>query len=206
MPIKSQRILPMVLVVASVCIAIYVTTTRRDTSYVSSTLHPDGSFTVNTIRPPLRYGSNNEKYQHAIAAIGRHDFISAEGLFRRIVERTPDELAALHGLASTLLKQDRYEESRKVFEQVLWQDPHFYNAHAGLGAIETAMRRYPEAVEQYSLALKENPTSALAYYGRGVAYLLSGKRTEALADLNKVLELAPTSSLAVKARAFIESF
>lgn len=200
---KSRQTLLAALVVASVCIALYVAT-RRDTEYLSSTAHPDGSSTVQTLGVKFRHASNRDAYQRATTAIGRQDYIGAERMLREIIERTPDELVAWHGLGTTLFHQRRYRESREAYEYILRQDPHHYQARFGLGAIERVMRRYPEAAQQYSLALQEDATSALAYFGRGVSYFHSGKRAEALADLNRVVELLPPSAaLAIEAKQYI---
>jgi tetratricopeptide (TPR) repeat protein len=193
------------LVVAIVCIAIYLAGTQRDTDYVSSTTHPDGSSTVLGTGGKLRHHSNGAEYQRALDAIVRHDFEGAERLLRSIVDRTPDEFIAWQLLGTALFEQRRYEESGEAFELILRADPHFYPARCGLGAIDRVMGRYSEAAEQYSLALKESPTDALSYYGRGVSYFHSGKHAEARADLKRVLELLPpTSALAVEAGQDIE--
>ena len=205
MTINLRRLLLTAIVLAIVCVATYLSIARRDTDYLSSTTHPDGSSTVQAVGEEPRHRSNGAEYQRAIDAIGRHDFVGAERLLRGIVDRTPDELMAWQALGTVLFEQRRYSSSREVFELILRQDPHFYAAHCGLGAIDRVMGRYPEAAEQYSHALKENPTNALSYFGRGVSYFHSGKHAEARADLNRVLELLPpTSALSVEARAYLE--
>jgi tetratricopeptide (TPR) repeat protein len=179
--------------------------TRRDAKYVSTTIYSDGSASVQTSGVQFRDASNREPYNRANAAIYREDYIGAEAVFREIIRRTPDELAAWHGLGNTLYHQRRFPESREAYERILRVEPHHYPARLGLGAVERSMGRYSDSVLQYSLALQEDGNSATAYYGRGVSQLFAGRRAEALADLSKVLELLPpNAALAMRAKEYMQ--
>jgi tetratricopeptide (TPR) repeat protein len=188
-----------------VWVALYFVRENRDAEYQGSTYHSDGSSTVQSTGAPLRYAHNDSPYREAAGYLSRGDFTRAEMLFRSIVEKTPDELAALQGLATTLFEQRRYDDSRRTFQLILNQDPHFHNARAGLGAIARVRGNFSEAVEQYSLALQENSSFALSYFGRGVSYYNLGSHDEARSDLTRVLQLLPpTAELSIEAKSYLD--
>jgi tetratricopeptide (TPR) repeat protein len=202
--VKIGRIVLAALAISGAGFATYYARMHHDLEYVGSTTHSDGSSTVQTTGAALKHGFNDQRYREGLAFLNRQDFADAEKTFRSIVEGTPDESAALQGLATVLFEQRRYQESMDVFQTILKQDPHFYTAMAGIGAVDRVLGRYPEAAEEYSLALQDNPTFALAYFGRGVSYFNIGKRAEARADLNRVQQLVPpTAELAVEAKAYL---
>ena len=173
----------------------------KDLEYERSVRHQNGTWSLRSKGPALKYSFNNAEYGDASAALDRGDFAKAEHAFRDILAKTPDEVPAAQGLGTAIYLQRRYEESAGVFRKLLEQEPHFANARAALATVQAAQGRYTDSIEQYSLALGDDPTFALSYYGRGVSYARIGKRVEAEADLKKTLDLLPaTADLATMAR------
>lgn len=111
-----------------------------------------------------------------------------------------------------LASQGKFSEAKKIFQEILAEDPHFDRAERCLKIladlerqkinIETASHifkglshyykdKFQEALAEANLALKINPKYEKAYNVRGGIYYGAAKYDQAVADFNRALEIEP---------------
>lgn len=86
----------------------------------------------------------------------------------------------LVGLASALLKAQRFEESIHHFNMALAQKADSYEAHAGLGLALFKLERFPQAAEQFIWVVRARPENAIAAYFLGICFDRMGDYVQAL--------------------------
>jgi tetratricopeptide (TPR) repeat protein len=93
------------------------------------------------------------------------------------------------GLA--VINQDRFDEAKLIYEQVLKIDPKHFDALQLLGAICIQLKEYLQAVQFLSKALQINPHHAAAYSNYANALKELSRFDEALISANKAISLNP---------------
>ena len=81
-------------------------------------------------------------------------FAEAEGLYRRIVEATPDQIEAWVQLGMACAAQGKLREAIEVFQRVLAAAPDHVEALTQLGIVFAKQRRLPEALAKLSRAVE----------------------------------------------------
>ena len=98
----------------------------------------------------------------------------------------------------------KFNESRKILEDILSKQHRNIEAIQLLGVIFAVEKKFEEAAEILSKGIRLNPSDAQLLYNRGNVYADSGKYIEAIADLEKSLLIFPNNPDAyfVKGNAF----
>ena len=119
----------------------------------------------------------------------------AEGLLRRVLQRDPDNLAAMSRLAMLLQVAGRNTESAKLYEKILELRPDNVIAMNNLAWIMCEERNnYQEALELAQRGLKIAPQYVDLIDTRGVVYYRLGEFEKAIQDFTKCLELYPNKA------------
>ena len=127
------------------------------------------------------------------AALDRHragDFAEAERLYRRVLEREPGQVDALHLLGLLYLGQEHFEEAEQCVRQAvkLKRDPRFL---ASLGDILVLAEKWDGAREHYEGMSADGPESGLVAFNLGLAYRHLGQREQAYRHLERAIQLEP---------------
>ena len=85
------------------------------------------------------------------------DAAESEQLYRRVLEKYPDSIAAALGLAQLLAWHGRAQEAEAICESALRRNPKDRQAKLVLGRVLTAAGRFNDAIVQYRQALGETP-------------------------------------------------
>lgn len=147
----------------------------------------------------LHDNRNIQKNNEANFYINQGRYGEAELKYREIIDESPNEYIAYHGLGSASYYQGNYEKSRTYYYKALNLNPDFADSYIGLGAIELTLENYNIALDYQNRALKLDPEYAGAYYARATTYKKLGKTDQAILDLKKVIKLAKNTDLAMRA-------
>jgi Flp pilus assembly protein TadD len=115
----------------------------------------------------------------AMHAESRGRLTEAEASLRQGLELAPDDAGCLHALGLLLLRLERPDEARPLFERVLELHPDLAPALVGLGQALEAVGELPAAEARYSSALALQPTNLLARAGLASVCVRRGERARA---------------------------
>jgi predicted O-linked N-acetylglucosamine transferase (SPINDLY family) len=120
---------------------------------------------------------------------GRSD--QAEALFRQVLQRDPDQVAALNNLGTLLLLRGELAEAQTLLERAIRLRPDHALAHNNLGSVWLRRGQFTAAVSCFAQALAHRPDLAVARYNLGTALHRLGRLPEAEAALRDALRLQP---------------
>jgi len=106
------------------------------------------------------------------------------------------EIAELFNRGTVLMYQAEFNESAKVFKQVIALNPRMPGAYANLTRVYMGLGKWDEAKKMAYREIEVNPTSATAHNNSGYALHLLVKNDEAITVLKKAIELDPKLSRA----------
>jgi tetratricopeptide (TPR) repeat protein len=127
---------------------------------------------------------------HAFMLHERGDLEGAEGAYREVLDRTPQDLEVRHALGILSVQSGRYAAAVDLLRPValaIKAGP----VHADLGNAYTGLSRFEDAVRHYDQAIELDPGAAAALYNRGNALRALARRTEALASHQRAIEAWP---------------
>ncbi len=74
------------------------------------------------------------------------------------------------GLASALLKAQRFEDAIHHFNAVLAQNANYYEAHAGLGLAYFKLQQFAPSAEQFIWVVRNRPDNVIGLYFLGICF------------------------------------
>lgn len=101
--------------------------------------------------------------------------------------RSPDAQA---GVASGLLKSQRFQEAASSFRTILNQDPESYAAHAGLATALFKLEQFPTAAQHFLWMIQKRPDVPVTYYFLGICFDRLGDYAQALKAYELFVERA----------------
>jgi predicted O-linked N-acetylglucosamine transferase (SPINDLY family) len=116
--------------------------------------------------------------------------------YRRVLQHTPNDAAALCNQATTLKLLGRMAEAIECYRRAVAADPAFADAYYNLGVAYRDQHRGEEAVAAFRRAIELRPGSKDAHLGLGHALRDLDRAAEALATFRRVLELDPDDAMA----------
>lgn len=102
-------------------------------------------------------------------------------LGRSILEKRPDDLEVMFGLANSYIDIDSLKQATILCNKILETDSNFYNAYYLLGVIYQIDTNYIEAKKYYLKVISMHPTYARAYLNLGKIYEEIGNKRDAIA-------------------------
>ena len=93
-------------------------------------------------------------------------------------------------LGTDLMREKKYDESVKEFQQALEEDPKNAGAHNNLGIAFERLGR-DDAAEQFKLAISIQPDFAMAHFNLARHFLREGRKKTAMLGLRQVLRIDP---------------
>ena len=131
----------------------------------------------------------------------REDYVSARSFFERAIEKDPEFVSALAGLADTLAYEVVFSFAEEPAAQVARaidlgrraveiddEDP---VAHLSLGRAYLAGRQFENGIRTLREALRLNPYFAGAHYSLGGLYIVTGRFQEGIDAIRKMIALSP---------------
>ena len=177
---------------------IFISSCGIDKDYVSSQKIDGG---VMILKKAHFHDKNNaEKNKVGSSYILNKQYVEAEKTFREIIEESPNEYTAHHGLGTALYYQKKYNQSKVSYVKAIEANREFADPYIGLGAVEMAKNNYHGAIKAYTKAINVNANMIDAYYARGIAYTRLGAYESAVLDFNITIKKSPKSNIADSAR------
>ncbi|PYR02265.1 MAG: hypothetical protein DMF97_05275 [Acidobacteria bacterium] len=96
----------------------------------------------------------SEKFDQAVAALGRGDLKQADTLFQQVVESDPLRLYAALGHAQVALSQQRIKDADRAISAVLSQHAEMAEAHNMKGVVLLLQKRQEDARYEFSRAVE----------------------------------------------------
>ncbi len=94
--------------------------------------------------------------------------------------------------AIALMRSQKYEQAKALFDEVLRSDPGDTNAVYNRAVCLQNLHRWEDALSDYSEFLRHYPKDDSALYNRAMCYMNLDRLTPALADLSAALEIHPS--------------
>ena len=90
--------------------------------------------------------------------------------------------------AKLLLGENKLEEAKTVFENILKIEPSHYKTHTNIGAILLKLEKFKEAMKSFEKAVELNPNFVIAHYNLGITQTKLNMMDEAEASYKKAIE------------------
>lgn len=132
--------------------------------------------------------------QEGIILQRRRDFVGAEAIYNRLLQRVPEHAAALHYLGLLRFQQDRLQEAQQLLTRSVQQEPLNPNAWSDLGMARIRANALEEALEAFARALALAPEHPDALNNMAQAFRKLRRFDQARPLLEKLVSLKPDSA------------
>ena len=133
-------------------------------------------------------------FSEAVALVDIGKYQEAMEIFKKLIEKNPQNARYYAWLGVVLFKMNRYEEAVKETQRALDLEPDNAVYHDGLGATLHEMGRYEESLKETQRALELEPDNAEYHKSLGVTLHKMGRYEEALKEKQKAVELEPDNA------------
>jgi len=121
-------------------------------------------------------------------------------LYRRYLQRDPNNQPVLVALGKALLRQNQPAEALRILERAGQLDPQDTNAQTYLAVSEAVQGNTQKALAILKKAVADNPDHVLAHINLGITYQALGDVQSALAAYTEAIRLQPDSAEAKQRR------
>jgi protein O-GlcNAc transferase len=135
--------------------------------------------------------ADDQEIQSAVAALQAGNLKDAEHIFKVVLAKQPEHVAALNLLGIVLIRRGRFAEAETYLRRAVQK---YANSDATLfnyGIVLKALHRPAEALERFSEAIKINPSVAETWNIRGTVFNDLQRFDEAIADFDRAIALNP---------------
>lgn len=80
--------------------------------------------------------------------------------YRKAIKENPSHIHAKRGIARSLMQLEKYEESLKMYNEVILLEPNFAASYANRGILYDRIENYHAAIKDYQKALQLDPELA----------------------------------------------
>jgi tetratricopeptide (TPR) repeat protein len=115
----------------------------------------------------------------------------AEALYRKVLQRAPDDVNALNLLGVIAHERGRHEYAVQLSSRAVARMPEFAEAHMNLGRTLRELGRLDEAAASCRRAIVLKPDLAAAHCNLSIVYNLQGAFEAALESAGRAIELMP---------------
>ena len=114
-----------------------------------------------------------------VASLDRMDLQNAEAFARRAADERPEDISALHLLASVAVKLSHWQDALALYEKILTLNALDGDALLGLGRSQLELKKYKESINTLTQELAVDPSNILAHHYLSRAYAAVGDTAEA---------------------------
>lgn len=133
-------------------------------------------------------------FQKAFKAQVAGDLVTAEKLYRDIIQRDPKYALAYYNLGITLSDRGQFAEVEKLYRKSIELDPKYADAYANLGYfLLNRKQNVNEAERLYKKAIELDPKQSTYYLGMGNVMWHRKRWKDAISYYKKALELDPNN-------------
>jgi FkbM family methyltransferase len=128
-------------------------------------------------------------FQNAAAALNRGDNLDAEKLFKAVLQREPNHVAALNLLTVVLVRLQRYADAEEFVARAVTLDQRSDAAYYNYGIILKRVGKPEQALLQFDSALRLNPNSPETWNNRGTLLNDLKRYEDAISDFDRAISL-----------------
>jgi TolB-like protein/tetratricopeptide (TPR) repeat protein/DNA-binding winged helix-turn-helix (wHTH) protein len=121
-------------------------------------------------------------------------FATAEAIYRRLVERDPQDADGYIGLGRALEGSGQADGAEAALRRAVAVEPDYWGAHRALGGFLFARGRIADAAASYRKVTELRPASASGFNNLGAALEMQGDLAGAEAAFRSSLQLEPSHS------------
>ena len=125
----------------------------------------------------------------AMANFGHGDEVGTEADLQKAITLAPNQPVAYAQLAGLRLRQKRFSEAEKLYQEALDRGPRYFDALQGLVMTYGAQKQLPKAVAAVQAQIQKVPDDPAFYRLLGGVLLDSGQHDAAKAAVEKSLQL-----------------
>lgn len=138
--------------------------------------------------------SAKELFQRAFKAQVAGDLVTAEELYRAVIQSDPKYALAYYNLGITLYDRGQFAEVEKLYRKSIELDPKYADAYANLGYfLLNRKQQVNEAERFYKKAIELDPKQSAYYVGMGNVMWHRKRWKDAISYYKKALELDPNN-------------
>src|SRR6185369_10811708 len=131
--------------------------------------------------------------QAAEVAIKSRNFVTAEQLLKRVLEKDPKHKTVRRQLGYALQQQHKLSEAIDVLREQVKMDPFEDYAYSLLGRIYWQQQDYTHAEEAFRKQIEVTPLDEYAHSSLGQMLVEARKYNDAIAELERAISLNPES-------------
>lgn len=133
--------------------------------------------------------------QAAQAASGNRNFVVAEQLLRRVLEKEPKHKTIRRNLGFVLAEQHKYKEAVEVLQEQTKINPYEDYAYNLLGRVYWRQQDYANAEQAFRKQIEVTPLDQYAHANLGQMLVEWRKYKEAVPELEQAISLTPEEEL-----------
>jgi tetratricopeptide (TPR) repeat protein len=122
---------------------------------------------------------NEGKYEQAIQ------------MYNLVLQKDPNNIAALTNKGNTLNSMGNYQEALIVFQKATQQNPNYIPALLNIGTTHILIGNYEESIRYLDNVLKSDPNNAIVFNNKAKALFALGRTDEAEMCVKRAIELNP---------------
>lgn len=142
------------------------------------------------LEPPV---AESDDVARGWAQLNQGNLNQGAAIFRKVIDRDPNNAAALNGLGFALLNLDKPAEARLQFEKCLKQDPNAAGAINGLAQCLKSEGKVDEAIAEWQKMVNTPPTPNAATVGLATTYFERKEFDKARPLLEQLAEADPSN-------------
>jgi len=137
-----------------------------------------------------------ELFQQGNAAQKAENYSQAEAIYRKIIQRQPNNAEAYYKLCDVLDDQNKLDDAVAACQKSITLNTNDAQTYFVLGIVLKKQKKLEEALKSYRRAIELDPKDAAAYNGVGNVLYDQKKLEEALKSYRRAIELDPKDAYA----------
>lgn len=144
-------------------------------------------------------------YNLASVEMSESDYVSAAGLYRRILIAAPEDVRTLTALGTALDGEGNWQDGKIEYQKALAAEPEYADAQYDLAQLDFKHGNYDEAEREYRRLTAEDPKDASAHNGLGAVLIATNRPANAQSEFEAAISIDPDSFDALYNLASIEA-
>jgi tetratricopeptide (TPR) repeat protein len=137
------------------------------------------------------FSEDNKDMARAAELEKQEKFAEAENIYRRILIRHPDNVAAMRLWARLGMREKQYRIAERLLQQAVKVAPRFSQAWADLCEVQYEQEKFDDAIASAKQRIKLEPRTANAHFMLAAALASGGRYQDAIESYESGLEIAP---------------
>ncbi len=139
----------------------------------------------------MKLSQDNQDIANAVELEKEEKFAEAEKIYRQILARHPDNVAAMRLWARLGMVQEQYADAEVLLQQAVKVTPGFNRAWSDLCSAQMEQKNFDDVIESAKRLIALRPRSPEGHIWRATACSSLGRHKDAVVSFDNALEIAP---------------